>query len=107
MNQLLDRSDIVDVIGEYVHLTRKGTRYWAPCPWHAERNPSFSVTPEKQMFYCFSCKKGGGVINFIMEQENLTYSEAVEFLAQRAGMEMPEVQDDEAYQKKKRYEKRL
>lgn len=107
MNQLLDRSDIVDVIGEYVHLTKKGTRYWAPCPWHAERNPSFSVTPEKQMFYCFSCKKGGGVINFIMEQENLTYSEAVEFLAQRAGMEMPEVQDDEAYQKKKRYEKRL
>lgn len=105
--RLLDKNDIVDVIGEYVHLERKGTRLWAACPWHAEKNPSFCVTPEKQMFYCFSCKKGGGVINFIMEQEKLSYLEAVQFLADRVGMEMPEVQENEAYQKKKAYTKRL
>ena len=105
--QLLDKNDIADVIGEYVHLEKKGTRLWAACPWHAERNPSFCVTPEKQMFYCFSCKKGGSVINFIMEQEKMNYLEAVQFLAERVGMEMPEVQNDEAYQKKKAYTKRL
>ena len=105
--RLLDKNDIADVIGEYVHLERKGTRLWAACPWHAEKNPSFCVTPEKQMFYCFSCKKGGGVINFIMEQEKLSYFEAVQFLADRVGMEMPEVQENEAYQKKKAYTKRL
>ena len=105
--QLLEKSDIVEVIGEYVHLQRKGTRLWATCPWHAERNPSFCVTPEKQMFYCFSCKKGGGVINFVMEQEKMSYLEAVQFLAERAGMEMPEFEDNEAYKKKKAYLKRL
>ena len=107
LSQLLDKNDIVDVIGEYVHLEKKGTRLWAACPWHAEKNPSFCVTPEKQMFYCFSCKKGGGVVNFIMEQEKMSYMEAIEFLAERVGMEMPEVQDNEAYQKKREYTKRL
>ena len=87
--RLLEKSDIVDVINEYVPLKRKGANLWANCPWHAEKNPSFSVSPSKQMFYCFSCKRGGGVINFIMEHEKLSYMEAVTLLADRAGMERP------------------
>ena len=71
--RLLDRCDIVDVVGDYLTLTKRGSNYWAPCPWHHERNPSFCVNPSKQMFYCFSCKKGGGVINFIMEYEKLSF----------------------------------
>ena len=105
--RLLEKSDIVDVINEYVPLKRKGTNLWANCPWHAEKNPSFSVSPSKQMFYCFSCKRGGGVINFIMEHEKLSYLEAVTLLADRAGMEMPEAQEDTGYQQRKEYRKRL
>ena len=104
---ILSKNDIVQVIGEYVTLTRKGSRFWASCPWHAERNPSFCVSPDKQMFYCFSCKKGGGVINFIMENEKLSYVEAVSLLAERVGMTLPEETGDEDYQKKKAYRKRL
>ena len=105
--QLLAKSDIVEVIGEYVRLEKRGTRLWACCPWHNERNASFCVNPEKQMFYCFSCKKGGGVINFIMENEKLSFPEAVELLARRAGMELPEFSGNESYQKQKEYKKRL
>lgn len=105
--KLLEKSDIVDVISEYVPLKRKGANLWATCPWHAEKNPSFSVSPSKQMFYCFSCKRGGGVINFIMEHEKLSYVEAVTLLADRAGMELPEAQEDTGYQQRKEYRKRL
>lgn len=105
--RLLEKSDIVDVINEYVPLKRKGANLWANCPWHAEKNPSFSVSPSKQMFYCFSCKRGGGVINFIMEHEKLSYVEAVTLLADRAGMELPEAQEDTGYQQRKEYRKRL
>jgi DNA primase len=105
--ELLQRNEITEVIGEYVHLEKKGSRYWAACPWHAERNPSFCVNKEQQFFYCFSCKRGGSVINFIMEQEKRTYPEALQFLAERVGMEMPEYRDDEQYRKKKEYNKRL
>lgn len=105
--RLLEKSDIVDVINEYVPLKRKGANLWANCPWHAEKNPSFSVSPSKQMFYCFSCKRGGGVINFIMEHEKLSYLEAVTLLADRAGLEMPEAQEDTGYQQRKEYRKRL
>ncbi|MGI6663966.1 MAG: DNA primase [Christensenellaceae bacterium] len=107
LQTLLEKSNIVDVIGEYVTLEQRGTRLWARCPWHSERNASFCVSPDKDMFYCFSCKKGGGVINFIMENEKFTYLEAVAFLAERAGMSMPDEIDNEAYQKKKAYRKRL
>ena len=106
-NELLQRNEITEVIGEYVHLEKKGSRYWAACPWHAERNPSFCVNKEQQFFYCFSCKRGGSVINFIMEQEKRTYPEALQFLAERVGMEMPEYRNDEEYKKKKEYLKRL
>lgn len=107
LQELLDKNDIVSVIEQYVPLTRRGNTLWAACPWHADRKPSFSVTPSKQMFYCYSCKKGGSVIQFIMEMEKLSFMEAVGLLAERAGMELPELKDDDGYQQRKEYRKRL
>ena len=92
LDELVARSDIVDVVSEYVHLTRKGNRYWACCPFHSEKTPSFSVLPDRQIYKCFGCGKGGGVINFVMEAANLPFPDAVELLARRAGMEMPEME---------------
>ena len=97
LDELAARNDIVDVVSSYVELKRKGTNYFGLCPFHSEKTPSFSVAPDKQMYHCFGCKKGGGVFNFIMEIENLTFPEAVEFLARRAGMSLPqegEMQND-------------
>ena len=97
LDELAARSDIVDVVSSYVELKRKGNNYFGLCPFHSEKTPSFSVAPDKQMYHCFGCTKGGGVFNFIMEIENLTFPEAVEFLARRAGMSLPqegEMQND-------------
>ena len=94
LDELIARSDIVDVVGSYVQLTRKGSNLFGLCPFHSEKTGSFSVSPDKQIYYCFGCKKGGGVINFIMEEENLPYPDAVRFLAKRAGMEVPEEEGD-------------
>ena len=90
MDELTARSDIVDVVGSYVQLTRKGSNLFGLCPFHSEKTGSFSVSPDKQIYYCFGCKKGGGVINFIMEIENLSYPDAIRFLAKRVNMEVPE-----------------
>ena len=86
LDELRDRADIVQVVSRYVQLNPKGGRYWGLCPFHGEKTPSFSVNPQRQMYYCFGCHKGGGVINFIMEIESLSYPDAVRFLAKRAGM---------------------
>ena len=91
LDELISRNDIVDVISEYVALTkRSGSNLFGLCPFHSEKTPSFSVAPDKQIYHCFGCGKGGGVINFIMEIENLPFRDAVALLARRAGMEMPE-----------------
>ena len=84
------RSDIVDVISSYVKLQRKGSSYFGLCPFHNEKSPSFSVSPGKQMYYCFGCGAGGNVFTFIMEYENFTFPEALKFLADRAGIALPE-----------------
>ncbi|MCD8073721.1 MAG: DNA primase [Lachnospiraceae bacterium] len=84
------RSDIVSVVSGYVKLQRRGSNYFGLCPFHNEKSPSFSVSPGKQMYYCFGCGAGGGVFNFIMEYENYTFPEAVRFLADRAGISLPE-----------------
>lgn len=94
MNDLMARNEIVSVISEYTHLAPKGGRMWGLCPFHPEKQASFTVSPDKQLFHCFSCKAGGSVIQFIMQAENLSYGEAVRFLAQRAGMDMPDEVDD-------------
>lgn len=86
------KNDIVDVISQYVKLTRKGSSYFGLCPFHNEKTPSFSVTPAKQMYYCFGCGAGGNVFNFIMEYENFTFGEALKFLADRAGVELPKIE---------------
>lgn len=84
INELVERSDIVDVVSGYVRLgKRSGSNLFGLCPFHSEKTPSFSVSPDKQIYHCFGCGKGGGVINFIMEIENLSFPEAVEFLARR------------------------
>ncbi|MBR6258578.1 MAG: DNA primase, partial [Oscillospiraceae bacterium] len=91
IDELLSRSDIVDVVSSYVQLTkRSGSNLFGLCPFHSEKTPSFSVSQEKQIYHCFGCGKGGGAINFIMEIENLNYPDAVHFLAKRAGLTVPE-----------------
>ena len=95
IDELVDRNDIVDVVSGYVRLSkRSGANQFGLCPFHSEKTPSFSVNQEKQIYHCFGCGKGGSVINFIMEIENLGYRDAVAFLARRAGMAMPQEQED-------------
>ncbi|MGN8875723.1 DNA primase [Pseudoflavonifractor sp. HCP28S3_F10] len=101
IDELVARSEISDVVSSYVHLTRKGNNLWGLCPFHSEKTPSFSVSPEKQIYHCFGCGKGGGVISFVMEMENLPFVEAVRLLAQRAGMEVPESGGSESYRRRK------
>ena len=91
LTELAERNDIEDVVGSYVRFTkRSGSNLFGLCPFHSEKTPSFSVSPDKQIYHCFGCGKGGSVINFIMEIENLSFPDAVEFLARRAGMEVPD-----------------
>ena len=93
LDELTARNPIEDLVGQYVALTRRGGNLFGLCPFHSEKTASFSVAPDKGIYYCFGCHKGGGPVNFVMEIENLDYPDAVRFLAKRAGMEVPE--DDE------------
>ena len=90
LDEVIARTDLVDLVSESVRLTKKGSSYWGCCPFHSEKTPSFHVVPDRQIYKCFGCGKGGGAINFVMELENLSFREAVEVLAKRAGMQMPE-----------------
>ena len=92
IEEIRQRNDIVDVISGYVKLQKKGSSYFGLCPFHNEKSPSFSVSRQKQMYYCFGCGAGGNVITFIMEYENYTFAEAVRLLAERAGVDIPEVE---------------
>ena len=90
LDELSSRSDILDVVSSYVALTKRGSNYFGLCPFHNEKTGSFSVAPDKQMYHCFGCGNGGGVFKFIMEIENLSFPDAVRFLAKRANMDVPE-----------------
>lgn len=90
IEEVRSKNDIVDLIGGYVKLQRKGSSYFGLCPFHNEKSPSFSVSPGKQMYYCFGCGAGGNVFTFLMEYENYTFQEALKFLADRAGVALPE-----------------
>ncbi len=92
IEEVRQKNDIVDVVSQYVRLTRRGSTYFGLCPFHNEKTPSFSVTPGKQMYYCFGCGAGGNVYNFIMEYENYTFGEALKHLADRAGVELPKIE---------------
>lgn len=89
IEEIRSRNDIVDVISSYVRLKKKGSNYFGLCPFHNEKSPSFSVSQGKQMYYCFGCGAGGNVFTFLMEYENFSFGEAVESLAERAGIELP------------------
>ena len=103
INDLVERSDIVDVVSGYVRLTkRSGANLFGLCPFHSEKTPSFSVNRDKQIYHCFGCGKGGGVISFVMDMESLSYPEAIAFLARRAGMQMPEESDSAEGRKRSR-----
>ncbi len=92
IEEVRTRNDIVDVISQYVNLKKKGANYFGLCPFHNEKSPSFSVSPGKQMYYCFGCGAGGNVITFVMEYENYSFVEAVKMLADRVGITLPEVE---------------
>ena len=103
LTELTERNDIVEVVSSYVRLSKKsGSNLFGLCPFHSEKTPSFSVSPDKQIYHCFGCGKGGGVINFIMEIENLSFPEAVEFLARRVNMPVPEQENDRESKKRSR-----
>ena len=91
IEEVRTKNDIVDVISQYVKLQRKGSSYFGLCPFHNEKSPSFSVSPGKQMYYCFGCGAGGNVFTFVMEYENFTFVEAMQYLAERASVELPKV----------------
>ena len=90
IEEVRSRNDIIDVISTYVKLQKKGSSYFGLCPFHNEKSPSFSVSRQKQMYYCFGCGAGGNVFTFLMEYENYTFVEALKYLADRAGVELPE-----------------
>ncbi len=96
IEEVRSRSDIVDVISQYVRLARKGSTYFGLCPFHNEKTGSFSVSPNKQMYYCFGCGAGGNVFTFLMQYENFTFGEAMETLAERAGVELPKQEQSQA-----------
>ncbi len=104
IDELIARNPIEDVVGQYVTLKRSGANMFGLCPFHGEKTASFSVAPDKGIYYCFGCHKGGGVVNFMMEVEGLSYPDAVRKLAERSGMEVPE---DEQYQSRYRKQERL
>lgn len=104
IEEVRSSNNIVDIIGGYVRLQKKGSSYFGLCPFHNEKSPSFSVSPNKQMYYCFGCGAGGNVFTFIMEYENQTFPEAVKILADRAGIALPEAEltEEQKRERKKR-----
>ena len=102
LDELIERNEITDVVSSYVRITQKGSNLFGLCPFHNEKTPSFSVSASKQIHHCFGCGKGVGVIYFIMNIENLTFPDAVQFLANRAGMTISETGDDNFSYKRKR-----
>lgn len=107
LQELLGKSDLGAIASEYTRLKPNGRRLWGCCPFHSEKTPSFSVTPDTQLYYCFGCHSGGGVIQFVMEAEKLTYTEAVKSLAQRAAMDLPEEVNDERLRRERAQKERL
>ena len=107
LDDLRSRSEIVQVVSGYVSLKKSGRNYWGLCPFHGEKTASFSVDPEHQLYYCFGCKNGGDVIHFITEIERCSFHEAVELLADRAHLPVPELVNDEDYERRRSRRERL
>ena len=105
--QLKQRNDIVSIIGRYVHLEKKGGRFWGCCPFHNEKTPSFTVSGDEGFFYCFGCKESGDVISFVMKYESCDFAEAVKILAKNANMEIPEFTGEKEIVEKKHKKERI
>ena len=97
IEQVRQNNDVVDVISQYVHLTRKGRNYFGLCPFHNEKSPSFSVSPDRQIFHCFGCGVGGNVYSFLMKIEGIGFKEAVEQLAEKANIQLPTIENEKMY----------
>ena len=95
IEQVRQSNDIVDIISQYVHLTRKGRNYFGLCPFHNEKSPSFSVSPERQIFHCFGCGVGGNIYTFLMKIEGIGFKDAIEQLAERANIQLPRIENPE------------
>ena len=95
IEEIRDRAEILEVVGEVVRLKKRGRSWIGLCPFHTEKTPSFTVSPEKQMYYCFGCQAGGNVFTFVMEHERIEFPDAVRALGQRVGVEVPERADAE------------
>ncbi len=102
LDQLLTRVDLVDLVARHVELKRSGNNMFGLCPFHHEKSPSFSVAIDKQMFYCFGCGKGGGAFQFLMDHDGYSFPEAVEFLAEKAGVALPEINPQQQQQAQKK-----
>lgn len=107
LDELYARSDIVSVVSGYLSLKKDGRRYWGLCPFHNEKTPSFSVNADLNLYYCFGCKAGGNVVQFVMEMERVSFHEAVKILAEKARMTMPEMQEDPDYERRRSERERL
>ena len=107
VEEVRTKNDIVDVISGYIRLQKKGANNFGLCPFHNEKSPSFSVSGPKQMYYCFGCGAGGNVFTFIMEYENYSFAEAVKLLAERAGVNLPEIEYSEEMKRKEGRKSRL
>ena len=105
IDEVKNKNDLVDTVSRYVKLVQRGRSFWGCCPFHHEKTPSFCVNSSEQFYHCFGCHKSGDVITFIQEMESLDFSDAVKFLAERAGIPLPEIEYDTEYlreQKKKK-----
>ncbi len=107
LDELYARADIVQIVSAYVPLKKNGSRYWGLCPFHHEKTPSFSVNAEQNLYYCFGCKAGGNVVQFVQEMERLTYPEAVEYLARQMHIPVPALQEDPDYERRRTQRERL
>ena len=107
LQKVRDNTNILDVVGSYVSLKKKGKRYWACCPFHQEKTPSFSVSPEDGLYYCFGCHAGGDVFSFVEKMENLSFTEAVERLAEAAHLELPQTEVSPEEKRRKQFNDEL
>ena len=96
IEEVRSRNDIVDIVSQYVKLKRSGSNYVGLCPFHNEKTPSFSVSQSKQFYYCFGCGAGGNVFSFVMQYDNCSFQEALQMLAERSGVALPEADRSEA-----------
>lgn len=107
IDAILNKISMVDVVSQYVSLQLKGNKYWGCCPFHNEKTPSFSITPEKNLFFCFGCQKGGNLVHFVQEIEHMHFVDAVEFLAKKAGIEIPKKGYSKAFSQEEKKKQEL